>query len=66
MATRASVRRWAVVLAWERRYNLERFSMALAGRTPAEKLAASRIASAPSGDVPGVALQARPRAGRSD
>jgi hypothetical protein len=25
--------------AWERRYNLERFSMALNGLTPAEKLA---------------------------
>jgi transposase InsO family protein len=43
---------------WERRYNHERFSLALAGRTPAEKLAASRIPSAPSGGVPGVALSA--------
>ena len=28
---------------WERRYNHERFSLALAGRTPAEKLAASVV-----------------------
>src|SRR5262249_42791087 len=37
---------------WERRYNHERFSLALAGRTPAEKLAASvvaRAAYAPAG-----------------
>jgi len=31
---------------WERRYNHERFSLALAGRTPAEKLAASVVARA--------------------
>jgi|SRR5215471_17739708 len=29
---------------WERRYNHERFSLALAGRTPAEKLASSALA----------------------
>ncbi len=43
---------------WERRYNHERFSLALAGRTPAEKLAASLIASSPSGDAIRVALPA--------
>ena len=43
---------------WERRYNHERFSLALAGRTPAEKLAASRSASSPSADVPALALPA--------
>jgi transposase InsO family protein len=31
---------------WERRYNTERFSLALAGKTPAEKLAAKLAASA--------------------
>ena len=43
---------------WERRYNHERFSLALAGRTPVEKLAASRVASAPSGNVPALARPA--------
>jgi len=42
------------VLAWERRYNHERFSMALNGLTPAEKLATFTIASSPlpSGTTP--------------
>ena len=43
---------------WERRYNHERFSLALAGRTPAEKLAASPIASSSSGEAPRVAVPA--------
>jgi transposase InsO family protein len=43
---------------WERRYNHERFSLALAGRTPAEKLAASVLTSSSSRDVPDVALPA--------
>jgi len=43
---------------WERRYNHERFSLALAGRTPAEKLAASLIASSSSGKAPQVAVPA--------
>ena len=43
---------------WERRYNHERFSLAPAGRTPAEKLAASLIASPPSGEAIRVALPA--------
>jgi len=33
---------------WKRRYNHERFSLALAGRTPAEKLAACVVACASS------------------
>jgi len=43
---------------WERRYNHERFSLALAGRTPAEKLAASILTSSSSINVPGSALLA--------
>lgn len=43
---------------WERRYNHERFSLALAGRTPAEKLAASILTSASSRGVPGLAVPA--------
>jgi transposase InsO family protein len=35
------------LLAWERRYNHERFSMALSGLTPAEKLATFMAASSP-------------------
>lgn len=35
------------LLAWERRYNHERFSMALSGLTPAEKLATFTTASSP-------------------
>jgi transposase InsO family protein len=33
---------YEALLAWEHRYNHERFSMALRGRTPMEKLAARR------------------------
>lgn len=35
------------LLAWERRYNHERFSMALSGLTPAEKLATFTVVSSP-------------------
>jgi transposase InsO family protein len=41
-ATRADAE--APLAAWERRYNHERFSLALHGRTPAEKLEAKRAA----------------------
>jgi hypothetical protein len=37
----------AALQQWEYRYNHERFSLALNGRTPAEKLAAVRAASSP-------------------
>jgi transposase InsO family protein len=41
-ATRADAD--APLAAWEKRYNHERFSLALHGRTPAEKLEAKRAA----------------------
>ena len=37
---------------WERRYNHELFSLALAGKTPAEKQAAKIFASPAPGTVP--------------
>ena len=43
-ATRADAE--APFADWERRYNHERFSLALQGRTPVEKLQAKRIAQA--------------------
>ena len=42
----------------ERRYNNERFSLALAGPTPAEKLASSILTSSSSRDVTSLALPA--------
>jgi transposase InsO family protein len=41
---------WAALATWERVYNHHRFSMALRGRTPAEKLASRLTPTTPSDD----------------
>ena len=58
-----SNRSWACG-AWEHRYNLERFSMALNGLTPAEKLATFTAAASPlhSTTVPQSPFSVRPSA----